>query len=183
VLRQDPDVILVGEIRDGETARTASEAAMTGHIVFTTVHAKDSFSAVFRLLELGVENTLVANALELVVAQRLVKVLCANCKRSVRVTPGQSSRIGRFLRGADEVYVATGCVRCLKTGYKGRRGLYEMLEASDDLRDCILDSPNIGDLKRVVGHTNFRTLQQAGWELAAKGVTSLDEVERVATTG
>jgi len=181
VLRQDPDVILVGEIRDGETARTAAEAAMTGHIVFTTVHAKDSFSAVFRLLDLGVDNALLANALELVVAQRLVKVLCPHCKRAVAVTPGQSSRIGRFLRGAHEVCVATGCSRCMRTGYRGRRGLYEMLEVNDDMRDCILGKPSLADMKKIVGQSTFRTLQQAGWELAAKGVTSLDEIERVAT--
>jgi general secretion pathway protein E len=183
VLRQDPDVILVGEIRDSETARTASEAAMTGHVVFTTIHAKDSFSAVFRLLDLGVDNTLVANSLELVIAQRLVKRLCEDCKRAVRITPGQTSKMGKFLRGADEVYVATGCAKCLRTGYKGRRGLYELLDVSDDLRDVILKNPNHGDLKRTVSQTNFRTLQQAGWELAAKGLTSLDEVDRVAGGG
>jgi general secretion pathway protein E len=179
ILRQDPDVILVGEIRDLETARTAAQAAMTGHVVFSTVHAKDTIGSVFRLLDLGIEAYLVANAMDIIIAQRLVRVLCEFCKRPVRVTPGQSTRIGRFLEGKSEVYAATGCAKCLRTGYNGRRALFELLEFNDELRDCVLNNPSIASMRRIIEQGVFTTLQQSGWLLAARGQTTLDEVERV----
>ncbi len=183
VLRQDPDVILVGEIRDDETARTAMQAAMTGHLVFSTVHAKDSISAVFRLLDLKVEPYLVANSVNVIIAQRLVRLLCAHCKREIRVTPGQATRLGRYLRDQEHTYSATGCRRCLRTGYIGRKAIFEMLDFNDELRDCVLTSPSIQAMRRIVEQGVFRTLQQAGWLLAAEGATSLDEVDRVAGIG
>jgi type II secretory ATPase GspE/PulE/Tfp pilus assembly ATPase PilB-like protein len=146
VLRQDPDVILVGEIRDEETARTAMQAA-------------------------------------LVLAQRLVRTLCEVCKRAVRVTPGQSTRLGKFLEGKHETYVPVGCLSCLKTGYRGRRAIYEMLDFNDELRDVVLKEPNIGAMKKVVDKGLFTSLLQHGWTLAAKGMTDLDEVERVSGAG
>ncbi|MBL8763076.1 MAG: Flp pilus assembly complex ATPase component TadA [Phycisphaerae bacterium] len=183
VLRQDPDVILVGEIRDEETARTAMQAAMTGHLVFSTVHAKDSISAVFRILDLKVEPFLVGNSLQLVLAQRLLRVLCDNCKRPVRVTPGQASRIGRFLEGRSEVFAATGCAACLRTGFRGRRSIYELLDFNDDLRDVILREPTIAAMKKIIEQGLFTTLVQSGWQLVARGITSLEEVEQVAGAG
>ena len=183
VLRQDPDVILVGEIRDEETARTAMQAAMTGHLVFSTVHSKDSISAIFRLLDLKVEPFLLASSLDLVVAQRLVRSLCEVCKRSTRVSPGQASRIGKYLDGKTETFVPVGCTACLKTGYRGRRAIYEMLDFTDDLRDVILKEPTINAMKRVVERGIFTSLLQAGWQLAGKGHTDLEEVERVAGGG
>ncbi|HZW08348.1 MAG TPA: ATPase, T2SS/T4P/T4SS family [Phycisphaerales bacterium] len=178
-LRQDPDVILLGEIRDEETARTAMQAAMTGHLVFSTLHAKDTISAVFRLLDLKVEPYLVANALELILAQRLIRVLCENCKRPIAVSPGQATRIGRFLGGKAQVFTAVGCQACLKTGYRGRRALFELLEFNDDLRDVILTDQSIHGMRKVIEQGLFTTLTQSGWKLAAEGVTSLDEVDRV----
>ncbi len=183
VLRQDPDVILVGEIRDDETARVAMQAAMTGHLVFSTVHSKDTIGAVFRLLDLGVEPYLVANSLDLVVAQRLVRMLCDHCKRPVRVTPGQATRMGRFLENKSEIYSATGCARCLRTGYRGRQAIFEMLEFNDDLRDVVLKEPTIQAMRRVIESGLFTTLMQSGWQLVARGVTTLDEVDRVAGGG
>jgi general secretion pathway protein E len=180
-LRQDPDVILVGEIRDAETARTAMQAAMTGHVVFTTVHAKDTIGAVFRLLDLGVENYLVANALDVIVAQRLIRLLCPACKRPVRVSPGQATRMGRFLGNKDRLSTATGCGRCLRTGYHGRRALFEMLDFNEELRDLVLSEPSIHAMRTVIEQGVFTTLQQAGWQLAAQQLTSLDEVDRVAS--
>jgi general secretion pathway protein E len=180
VLRQDPDVILVGEIRDEETARTALQAAITGHVVFSTVHAKDSITAVFRLLDLKVEPYLIANALDLIVAQRLLRVLCENCKRAVRISPGQSARMGRYFEGKSEAFEPVGCAQCLKTGYRGRRAIYEMLEFTQDLRDVILRDPSIGAIRKITERGIFNTLLQNGWTVAAKGQTSLDEVERVA---
>lgn len=179
VLRQDPDVILVGEIRDLETARTAAQAAMTGHVVFSTVHAKDTIGSVFRLLDLGIEAYLVANAMDVIIAQRLVRLLCEFCRRPVKVTPGQSTRIGRFLEGKNEVYAATGCSKCLRTGYNGRRALFELLEFNDELRDCVLTNPSIAAMKKIIEQGVFTTLLQSGWLLAARGQTTLDEVERV----
>jgi general secretion pathway protein E len=183
VLRQDPDVILVGEIRDEETARVAMQAAMTGHVVFSTVHSKDTIGAVFRLMDLGIEPYLVANSLDLVIAQRLVRVLCEHCKRSVRVTPGQSTRMGKYLEGKSEIYTATGCGKCLRTGYRGRRAIFEILEVTDELRDIILGKPTIADMKRVIEQGHFTTLTQSGWQLVARGFTSLEEVDRVSAAG
>jgi general secretion pathway protein E len=179
VLRQDPDAILVGEIRDEETARVAMQAAMTGHVVLSTVHAKDSIGSIFRLLDLGVEAYLVANSLDIVLAQRLVRVLCDHCKRPVRVTPAQASRIGRYLEGKDTVFTATGCQRCLRTGYLGRKAIFEMLSFNDDLRDIVLSKPTIQAMRKKVTEGVFTTLEQSGWVLAAQGTTSLDEIERV----
>lgn len=179
VLRQDPDVILVGEIRDDETARTAMRASMTGHLVFSTVHAKDTVAAVFRILDLGIEPFLVANSIELILAQRLVRLLCEDCKRSVPVTPGQATKIGRYLKNKDTTYTPVGCDTCLKTGYLGRRAIFEMLEFNDELRDVVLNQPSIGAMRKVINQSNFYTLQQSGWLLASEGLTSLEEVERV----
>ncbi len=179
VLRQDPDVILVGEIRDEETARTAMQAAMTGHLVFSTVHAKDTIAAIFRLLDLKVEPYLVSSSLDLVLAQRLLRVLCEHCKRPVPVAPGQATRIGRFLGGKTQVYTGTGCARCLRTGYRGRRAIFELLDFNDELRDIILRDPSIQAMKKVIEQGLFTTLAQSGWKLAAEGVTSLEEVDQV----
>ena len=179
VLRQDPDVILVGEIRDEETARTAMRAAMTGHLVFSTVHAKDTIGSVFRLLDLGVEPYLVANSLNLIVAQRLVRVLCDRCKQPTRLTPAQATRMGRFAEGAKQVYTPVGCSQCLRTGYRGRMAVLELLDFNDDLRDVILNQPSIAAMRRVIEQGLFTTLQQSGFQLVARGVTSLEEVDRV----
>ncbi|MCC6230184.1 MAG: Flp pilus assembly complex ATPase component TadA [Phycisphaerales bacterium] len=183
VLRQDPDVILVGEIRDEETARTAMQAAMTGHLVFSTVHAKDTIAAVFRLLDLKVEPYLVANSLDLVLAQRLVRHLCDHCKQPIRVTPGQATRLGKHLQGKTSIYSATGCTRCLKTGFRGRRAIFELLDFTDELRDVILTEPTIAAMKKVIEGGLFTTLAQFGWRLVSEGITTLDEVDQVAGQG
>lgn len=183
VLRQDPDVILVGEIRDEETARTAMQAAMTGHVVFSTVHAKDTIAAVFRLLDLRVEPYLVANSLDLVLAQRLVRVLCEHCKREIPIPAGVAARLGRHLQGKTRMQSATGCSRCLRTGYRGRQALFELLDFNDELRDVVLREPTIAAMKKVIEQGMFTTLAQYGWRLVADGVTTLDEVDRVAGMG
>jgi general secretion pathway protein E len=183
VLRQDPDVILVGEIRDEETARTAMQASMTGHLVFSTVHSKDTISAVFRLLDLKVEPYLVANSLDLVLAQRLVRVLCEGCKRPIQVLPGVATRLGKYLGNKTTMYVSTGCGRCLRTGYRGRRAIFELLDFNDDLRDVVLRDPSIQAMKKVIEQGHFNTLAQSGWKLVAEGVTTLEEVDHVAGQG
>jgi general secretion pathway protein E len=183
VLRQDPDVILLGEIRDEETARTAMQAAMTGHVVFSTVHAKDTISAVFRLLDLKTEPYLIANALDMVLAQRLVRVLCEGCKQEMPFTPGQATRLGRFTGGRTTQYAATGCSKCLRTGYRGRRAIFELLDFTDELRDVILRDPTIMAMKKVIETGMFTTLAQSGWKMVAEGSTTLEEVDRVAGQG
>jgi general secretion pathway protein E len=180
VLRQDPDVILLGEVRDEETARTAMQAAMTGHLVFSTVHSKDSISAVFRLLDLRVEPYLVANALNLVLAQRLVRTLCNKCKQQVPVTPGQANKIGRFLGGKTQICAPVGCPTCIKTGYRGRRALFELLDFNDELRDVVLRNPSIQAMRKIIDQGLFTTLQQFGFRMVSEGATSMEEVERVA---
>jgi len=180
VLRQDPDVILLGEIRDEDSARVAMQAAMTGHLVFTTVHAKDTIGAVFRLLDLGVEPYLIASSLDLLLAQRLVRVLCEDCKRPIQPSPAQATRMGRYLEGSTTIHAAAGCPKCLHTGFRGRHALFELLDVNDELRDVILHEPTIQSMKKVIEQDVFTTLEQAGWQKVAKGYTSLDEVDRVA---
>lgn len=180
VLRQDPDVILVGEIRDPETAKVAMQASMTGHLVFSTLHAKDSISSVFRLLDLGLEPYLVANSLQLVLAQRLVRVLCDRCRRAEGVTPAEATRMGRHLNGKTEIYNATGCPACLRTGFAGRRAIFELLDFNDQLRDVILENPTISGMRKIIDQGVFTTLEQSGWKLVAEGVTTLGEIDRVA---
>ncbi len=182
VLRQDPDVIFVGEIRDIETATVAMQAAMTGHLVYTTVHAKDSIGAVFRLLDLGVEAYLVANALNVIIAQRLVRLLCDTCKKAVKPTPTQNMKMGAALGGIPQIYVPTGCKRCLRTGHIGRRALFEVLEFTNAMRDVVLKSPTIQGIRDIANQGLFMTLQQNGFQLVAQGVTSIDEVDRVSGT-
>jgi general secretion pathway protein E len=179
VLRQDPDVIFVGEIRDIETATVAMQAAMTGHLVYTTVHSKDTIGAIFRLLDLGVEGYLVANALDVILAQRLVRVLCPTCKKAVSPTPAQNLRMGKLLEGVPQIYVPTGCRRCLKTGYFGRRAAFELLDFNQQMRDVVLETPTIHKIHSIAKQGLFMTLQQFGFQLVSQGVTAFDEIERV----
>jgi general secretion pathway protein E len=179
VLRQDPDVIFVGEVRDIETATVAMQAAMTGHLVYSTVHSKDSIGAIFRLLDLGVESYLVANALNVILAQRLIRVLCETCKKAVKPTPTQNMRMGHHLDGVPQIFAPTGCKRCLRTGFIGRRALFELLEITDATRDVILKTPTIQGIREIANQGLFMTLQQYGFHLVAQGVTSMDEIERV----
>ncbi|MFO0872674.1 MAG: ATPase, T2SS/T4P/T4SS family [Phycisphaerales bacterium] len=182
VLRQDPDVIFVGEIRDIETATVAMQAAMTGHLVYTTVHAKDSISAIFRLLDLGIETYLVANALNLIMAQRLVRLLCETCRKPIRPTPAQNMKMGKALDGTPRIYTPVGCKLCLGTGFRGRRAIFELLEFNDTLRDVVLKTPSIQAIRDVLHSGLFTSLSQYGYGLVVQGVTSIEEVERVATT-
>lgn len=179
VLRQDPDVIFVGEIRDIETATVAMQASMTGHLVYTTVHAKDSIGAIFRLLDLGMESYLVANALNLIVAQRLVRLLCPTCKKKVAATPAQNLRMGKALEGVGEIYSPRGCKRCLLTGFIGRRALFELLDINDQMRDQILKTPTIQGIRQLAEQGHFISLEAYGFGLVAQGLTNFEEIERV----
>lgn len=182
ILRQDPDVILLGEIRDKETAMTAMQAAMTGHLVLSTVHAKDTIGTIFRLLDLGIEPYLVASALNLVVAQRLVRILCPHCKVEKKPTPQQQMRMGKAIEGMTKIYIPAGCPKCLGTGYAGRRAIFELLQVTDEIRDIILKSPTITAIRESLKMEVFTSLQQNGYKLVAEGIASMDEIERVTGT-
>lgn len=178
VLRQDPDVILVGEIRDAETARVAMQASITGHLVFSTVHTKDTLGTVYRLLDLGVEPYLLAQGLQVVVAQRLVRRLCPACKRPVPLTEELRQRLGDQADGVTHLQTPVGCPQCLGTGYRGRIGFFEMLRATDELRDAISRSATPADLRKSLEHAPFTRLAEAGRSLATQGLVVLDEVEK-----
>ncbi len=178
VLRQDPDAILVGEVRDPETARIALQAAITGHLVFSTVHARDSMGTIFRLLDLGLEPYLVASGLQLVLAQRLVRQLCPACKVPVKPTPEQLTKMGEAGQGVEKIYQPRGCPKCVGTGFAGRRGVFELLKVSEAMREVMLKTPTMGDIQKSLAGTKFVKLADSGYLLAAQGVTSLEEVER-----
>jgi general secretion pathway protein E len=178
VLRQDPDVILVGEIRDAETARIAMQAAITGHLVFSTVHTKDTAGTIFRLLDLGVEPYMISQGLHMVIAQRLVRLLCPHCKKGRQPTHQELARLGPKHVNVPKLFDAVGCKKCLGTGHIGRRSVSELLTMNDALRNVIQRSPTINDIHEAMKDTSFVSLVQNGYDLAAKGLVSMQEVER-----
>jgi len=179
-LRQDPDVILVGEIRDPETARVAMQAAITGRLVFTTLHARDTVGSIFRLMDLGVEPYVIANALTLCISQRLVRVLCEKCKKPYRPSPSLLVKMRMENRRIEHLYTHVGCRQCMGVGYLGRTAIFEMLAFNDELRDVILTQPTIQQIRKAAGQWTSQTLLDSGFAKVAEGVTSLEEVERVA---
>ena len=180
VLRQDPDVILLGEVRDAESAQIAMQAAATGHLVLSTIHAKDVFGALYRLMDLGVDSQLIVPAINILVSQRLVRRLCPHCKKSRPLSGGQRLAMGQEAEQLASVYEPVGCVECLLTGYHGRMGVFEMVEANTQLRDVLLTHPTVQEMRKAVSTTMFRTLRQNAFTLVAEGETSLQEFQRVA---
>jgi type II secretory ATPase GspE/PulE/Tfp pilus assembly ATPase PilB-like protein/pSer/pThr/pTyr-binding forkhead associated (FHA) protein len=177
VLRQDPDAILVGEIRDTETARIAMQAAITGHLVFSTVHTTNTTGSIFRLLDLGVEPYLVAQGLHIVLAQRLVRQLCRFCKKPVKPTENELEMLAPVAKDVQQIYVAKGCPKCLGTGFMGRRAFFEMLQTTDKLRDVITTTRTLEDVRKALATTKFVPLEHSGYQLVAEGVTSMEEIE------
>ena len=179
MLRADPDVIMVGEIRDSDTARIAIEAALTGHLVLSTLHTNDAASAVTRLTEMGVEPFLTASALDCVVAQRLARALCVHCKRPRVLSADYLEKVG-YAVGVDlEVYEAHGCSRCAHTGYRGRLGLYEVMALSDEIREMCIERTSSSAIRDKAVEQGMRVLRNDGLEKVRLGVTSLEEVSRV----
>jgi len=179
VLRQDPDAILIGEMRDAETARVGVQAGMTGHLVFSTVHARDAVGGIFRMLDLGVEPYLVSAGLHLIVAQRLVRLLCPACKKPVAPTKNQIERMAKEgITGVSRIYVAKGCSKCLGTGFRGRRGVYEVLNTTAELREVILKNPSPQDIQKALGPDNYLRLAESAYRLVADGLVSFDEADR-----
>jgi type II secretory ATPase GspE/PulE/Tfp pilus assembly ATPase PilB-like protein len=179
MLRQDPNVIMVGEVRDAETARVALQAAMTGHFVFTTIHANDAISTLFRLLDLGVEPYLISSSLTAVLAQRLVRVLCERCKLPYVPKPAFIQKAGLDPRRVQQFFKAVGCEACQMTGYYGRVGVFELLEVNDAMRDQIRTSPNTQAVKAEARKAGLVTLQEDGLNKVVQGVTSMKELIRV----
>jgi type IV pilus assembly protein PilB len=180
MLRQDPDVILVGEIRDHETAKIAVEAALTGHLVFSTLHTNDAPSSIARLLDLGLEPFMVTAAIEGIVAQRLVRKICVKCKTEHTPTQEQLMELG--LRPEDVVgkqfFFGKGCENCNKTGYKGRQGLYEIMLLDDDMRDQIIKQASTQILRAEARKRGMRPLRESGLMAIYDGVTTIEEVIR-----
>jgi general secretion pathway protein E len=180
VLRQDPDVILVGEIRDSETAEIAIQAALTGHLVFSTLHTNDAAGAVTRLLDMKIEPFLISSSVMAIVAQRLVRVLCTQCREAYRLTPLETAELELTdMAGSQTVYKGIGCPACFQTGYLGRTAIYELLEVDDEVRQLIMKSADATTIKTAAMRRGMRTLRQDGADKVLKGITSVDEVVRV----
>jgi len=179
LLRQDPDVILLGEIRDHETAHIAVQAALTGHLVLSTLHTNDAPSSITRLVNIGLEPFLVGAAVNGVLAQRLIRRLCAQCKAQEK--PGEEMAEFLTLQGLDasQIWVSKGCDKCRKTGFSGRVGIYELLAVDDQLRDIIARNPNVAEFRRICIERGMVTLRADGLRKVSKGVTTVQEVLRV----
>jgi general secretion pathway protein E len=188
VLRQDPDVIMVGEIRDKDTAEIAIRASLTGHLVFSTLHTNDAPGAITRLIDMGIEPFLVASAIELVIAQRLVRRLCPDCAKPEPVNKiklrDTLAILGLDPADAEKVHALKqpcGCDRCRGTGYRGRIGIFEILKPNDELHELVLKRESTRTLTQCARQHGMRPLQQSGWEKVQAGHTTLDEVLRVIT--
>jgi general secretion pathway protein E len=178
LLRQDPDIIMIGEIRDRETAEVAIQAALTGHLVLSTLHTNDSPSAVFRLLELGIPAYLIKAAVIGVLAQRLVRTLCPSCKSPVTIdsTYWNQLGVGNAVPMPDNIYKAVGCLECRQTGYLGRSGVYELMSIGASLQAAIAMNPEVATLRKLAIEGGMRPLRHAAAEKVAMGLTTVDEV-------
>jgi type IV pilus assembly protein PilB len=178
ILRQDPNVIMIGEIRDSETAEIAIRAALTGHLVFSTLHTNDAPSAVTRLIDMGVEPFLVASSIKMIIAQRLLRKLCPRCRKGYQPSPEElgEMQIQDSIHG--KFYKPGGCPSCNSVGYKGRSAVYEMLSVQDALSDMIAHNASASDIRRTAKEGGLHTLRQAALKKAVRGETSLEEVIR-----
>ncbi len=179
ILRHDPDVIMVGEIRDLETAEIAVHSALTGHLVFSTLHTNDAAGAVTRLLEMGIEPYLVTSSVEALVAQRLVRTICPNCKEPYEASKAAVAKIGKNGHDGYTLYRGRGCDQCKHTGYKGRTAIYEMLMVDDAIRTLVLERAPATAIADTACQHGMRTLREDGWIKVKNGVTTIDEVVRV----
>ncbi len=186
ILRQDPDIILVGEVRDVDTARIAVQSALTGHFVLSSLHATDSIAALFRLLDMGIEAFLVASSVTAVVAQRLVRRVCIHCAGPYRPSPDEL-RVPRRRSAAgyqiNNFVVGAGCNFCSHTGFLDRIGLYELMPITDEIREMIIDRRSHDDLRKLAQAQGMRTLQEESLRLVQAGITTLGEVIRTIYVG
>ena len=181
ILRQDPDVIMIGEIRDAETAEIAIHSALTGHLVFSTLHTNDAAGAVTRLLEMGMENYLISSSLLGIMAQRLVRVICPDCKEAYTPEMGVMEEMGVSQSEVKEnpIFKGAGCEKCSNTGFLGRKGIYELLLMNDDIRELILEKAPSNVIKEKGRSQGMQTLREAGWHKVKEGISTISEVLRV----
>jgi general secretion pathway protein E/type IV pilus assembly protein PilB len=182
ILRHDPDVVLVGEIRDLETAENAVQASLTGHLVFSTLHTNDAAGAFMRLMDMGVEPFLVCSTVEGVMAQRLVRTLCQECREAFVPAPDDVPAdfpLEACLNNGATIYREVGCRECRQTGYRGRTGVYELLVTSDEVRKLASERAPTNIVKQAAASSGMRTLRQDGWHKVCRGQTTIDEVLRV----
>jgi type IV pilus assembly protein PilB len=179
IVRADPDVIMVGEIRDAETAKIAIESALTGHLVLSTLHTNDAPGAISRLTEMGIEPFLTASAIDCVISQRLARVLCTNCKERVMLSANALRNSGFDVAYDLEAYEPRGCPRCKYTGYRGRVGLYEAMAMSNELRELAIERASADAIRRVAVEQGMQMLQYDGFAKVQAGITSIEEVARV----
>ncbi|HOW68480.1 MAG TPA: GspE/PulE family protein [Candidatus Paceibacterota bacterium] len=179
ILRHDPDVILIGEIRDHETAQIAVQASLTGHLVFSTLHTNDAPGAVTRLVDMGVEPYLVASSLEAVLAQRLVRVLCNHCKQEDHSPTAQAFKNHLEFPPDTPIYCSVGCRECRQTGYHGRRAIFEWMDTDNEIRQLVLKNTSGDVIRQAAQRAGMRTLAEDGWRLVRLGVTTAEEVLRV----
>jgi type IV pilus assembly protein PilB len=178
VLRQDPDIIMVGEIRDRETAEIAIQAALTGHLVISTLHTNDSCGAISRLIDMGVEPYLIASALNGVMAQRLVRKICTECRTTYMPPASLLEQVGWNDSKPMTMSVGTGCKACFDSGYKGRIGIYELLRVDSAMRSHIIRNAPIDELRSVRDKSGLPSLKEAGFDLVRDGLTTIEEVMR-----
>jgi general secretion pathway protein E len=178
ILRHDPDVVLVGEIRDLETAEIAVQASLTGHLVFSTLHTNDAPSAATRLVDMGLEPYLVASSVEVVVAQRLVRLICPKCKEEMPRSDADllRSQFGDLV--PTTLYHGKGCRNCQNTGYRGRTGIFELMLCNDEIRSLILERAPSHEIRKVAIKDGMKNLREDGWRLVAEGRTTIEEVFR-----
>jgi len=181
ILRADPDIVMVGEIRDGETARIAIEAALTGHMMLTTLHTNDAPGAITRLTKMGIESFLIASSVDCVVAQRLARKLCSHCKRRAIVPVGALADAGLRVGGDVEAYEQLGCARCNGSGYRGRVGLYSVMAMSERVKELTVSAAPEAEIANAACEEGMLTLREDGLSKVRAGLTSLEEVLRVTT--
>lgn len=179
ILRQDPDVLMIGETRDRETAEIALQAAMTGHLVLTTLHTNDAISAIPRLMDLGIADYLIAGTVEGILAQRLVRRLCPSCSVETEDEARVVANLLSAPSGGGTSRKARGCPDCRGTGYRGRTGIFEYVRMTEAMRACLVRGGALADLRAVAIDEGFADMRRHGWELISAGVTTIDEVLRV----
>jgi general secretion pathway protein E len=181
ILRQDPDIIMIGEMRDGETAQIAVQSALTGHLVLSTLHTNTAAGAVIRMQDMGVEPYLITSAVNGVLAQRLVRTLCGNCKEAYEPGPEvrESTGLARFCDATRPVYRAVGCEQCRQSGYRGRTGIHELLLLDEPMRRAIIEGRDANILNTIAAQSGMLSLYEDGLRKVAAGHTTLDELARV----
>jgi type II secretory ATPase GspE/PulE/Tfp pilus assembly ATPase PilB-like protein len=179
IVRQDPDIMMVGEIRDLETAEIAIQSALTGHLVFSTLHTNDAPGAITRLLDMGVEHYLASSCLEGVLAQRLVRVICKKCKQEVELDQQILRLMGQNSDNGLKIYQGKGCKECNFTGYRGRLGIFELLIITDDISQMVLQKTSTNVIRQRAIALGMATLREDGWTKVRQGITSVEEVLRV----